>query len=299
MLLTGTYTALITPFEKGGEKVDFAALKRLVEFQMDNGIEGLVPCGTTGESPTLDHREHEEVIAKVIEWAKARRADTTIIAGTGSNSTKEAIELTRAAAAAGADYSLQVNPYYNKPTQEGLYAHFSTIADSAKIPLILYNIPGRTGISLTIETIRRLAQHENIVGIKEATGDLNFMTQVIQETPEDFVLLSGDDNLLLPVLSIGGRGVISVVSNILPKETGEITRAWFQGEMAKAQKVFHTLFPLCKYMFIETNPIPVKYAAFTLGLCENVLRLPLTPLAKHHEAAVKSALERAQGALSL
>lgn len=293
MRLRGTFTAIITPFDKQGDSIDFEALKRLVEFQLDNGVEGLVPCGTTGESPTLSHSEHKQVIEKVIEWGKLRRNDAVIIAGTGSNSTKEAIALTQAAATAGADYSLQVNPYYNKPTQEGLFRHFSTIADASKIPLILYNIPGRTGVCLSVNTISRLARHPNIVAIKEATGDLNFMGQVITEVDDDFVVLSGDDNLLLPLLSIGGRGVISVVANIAPQLTSDITRHWFAGEHDKALLKFKTIFSLCQSMFIETNPIPVKYAASTMGLCENSLRLPLVPLSAANEALVKEALQKA------
>ncbi|MBS0619326.1 MAG: 4-hydroxy-tetrahydrodipicolinate synthase, partial [Spirochaetes bacterium] len=220
--LSGTFTALITPFTADGEKVDWVALKRLVEEQVEAGVEGLVPCGTTGESPTLTHAEHAEVIAKVIEWAKAKRRETIVIAGTGSNSTAEAISLTKAAAAAGADAVLSVNPYYNKPVQAGLVAHFERIADASSVPVVLYNIPGRSAIGMTIDTVVRLAQHNNIVAIKEATGDLGFMAQVIQSTEGKLTLLSGDDNLIVPVLSIGGTGVISVISNVYPRETGAI-----------------------------------------------------------------------------
>lgn len=292
-MLTGTFTALITPFKPNGE-VDFAQLKKIVEFQVNSGIDGLVPCGTTGESPTLDHDEHRAVIEKVIEYAKSIRTNVVVIAGTGSNSTKEAIELTKAAKSYGADYSLQVNPYYNKPTQEGLYRHFMSIAEAVDLPMVLYNIPGRTGVSLSLETIRKLAEHPQIVGIKEATGDLNFMTQIVLECKETFSLLSGDDNLLLPILSIGGRGVISVVSNLFPRETAEITRAYLQKDLEKARRYFYALFPLAKAMFVETNPIPVKFAAHNLGLCENVLRLPLVPLSKANESVVLSAMEKAK-----
>ncbi|MCX7631745.1 MAG: 4-hydroxy-tetrahydrodipicolinate synthase [Turneriella sp.] len=291
--LEGTYTALITPFTADGEKVDWQALKKIVEWQLDAGVDGLVPCGTTGESPTLSHEEHAEVIARVIEWAKAKNPKTTIIAGTGSNSTAEAIALTRHAASSGADAVLSVNPYYNKPTQAGLLAHFARIADNSRVPVILYNIPGRSAVGLSLETVAQLAQHGNIIGIKEATGDLGFMAQIIEATCNlDFTLLSGDDNLLLPVLSIGGKGVISVISNIYPKETAEIPRLFFGGKIAEAQKKFLRLLPLCKAMFIETNPIPVKFAAAAKGLCENVLRLPMTPLSPSLEGKVKETMAR-------
>lgn len=288
--LSGTFTALITPFTADGEKVDWVALKRLVEEQVEAGVEGLVPCGTTGESPTLTHAEHAEVIAKVIEWAKAKRRETIVIAGTGSNSTAEAISLTKAAAAAGTDAVLSVNPYYNKPVQAGLVAHFERIADASSVPVVLYNIPGRSAVGMTIDTVVRLAQHNNIVAIKEATGDLGFMAQVIQSTEGKLTLLSGDDNLIVPVLSIGGTGVISVISNVYPRETGAITRQYVAGNIAEAQRKFMQLLPLCKAMFVETNPIPVKFAAAKKGLCHNSLRLPMTPLASSLESAVTSAM---------
>ena len=294
--LRGTYTALITPFTADGEKVDWAALKQLVERQIDAGVEGLVPCGTTGESPTLSHEEHAEVIAKVIEWAKAKNPTCVVIAGTGSNSTSEAISLTKAAAAAGADAVLSVNPYYNKPVQAGLTLHFQKIADASKVPVILYNIPGRSAVGMTVDTIQALAKHGNIAAIKEATGDLGFMAQVIQATEGKLALLSGDDNLIVPVLSIGGVGVISVISNVYPKETGDITRDYFAGRQADAQKKFLKLLPLCKAMFIETNPIPVKFAAAKKGICENSLRLPMTPLSKSLEATLISAMESFEAA---
>ena len=290
LTLRGTYTALITPFTADGEKVDWAALKQLVERQIDAGVEGLVPCGTTGESPTLSHDEHAEVIAKVIEWAKAKNPKTVVIAGTGSNSTAEAISLTKAAAAAGADAVLSVNPYYNKPVQAGLTLHFQKIADASKVPVVLYNIPGRSAVGMTVDTIATLAKHGNIVAIKEATGDLGFMAQVVQATEGKLALVSGDDNLIVPVLSIGGVGVISVISNVYPKETGDITRDYFAGKTSEAQKKFLKLLPLCKAMFIETNPIPVKFAAARKGICENSLRLPMTPLGAAFESTVANAM---------
>lgn len=293
--LQGTYTALITPFTADGEKVDWVALKKLVEAQIDAGVEGLVPCGTTGESPTLTHEEHAEVIAKVIEWAKAKRSDTVVIAGTGSNSTAEAISLTKHATQAGADAVLLVNPYYNKPVQAGLVAHFKKIADASKAPVVLYNIPGRSAVGMTLDTVIELAQHDNIVAIKEATGDLGFMAQIVQATAGKLTLLSGDDNLILPVLSIGGVGVISVIANVYPKETGDITRAFFAGRLDDAQEKYLSLLPLCKAMFIETNPIPVKFAAYKKGLCHNVLRLPMTPLTTALEKNLVSAIDRFEG----
>lgn len=289
--LRGTFTALITPFTADGEKVDWVALKKLVEHQIEEGVEGLVPCGTTGESPTLSHDEHAEVIAKVIEWAKAKNPKAIVIAGTGSNSTAEAVSLTRHAAAAGADAVLSVNPYYNKPVQAGLVAHFERIADASTVPVVLYNIPGRSAVGMTLETVVQLSKHKNIVGIKEATGDLGFMAQIIQATEGKFTLLSGDDNLLVPVLSIGGRGVISVISNVYPRETGAITRQYEAGNLHEAHEKFMRLLPLCKAMFLETNPIPVKYAASRKALCENSLRLPMTQLSHHLQAVVAGAMD--------
>lgn len=286
MKLTGTFTALVTPFLKD-ESVDFSALKNLIGRQVAGGVEGLVPCGTTGESPTLSHDEHREVIAKTTQWAKELKKDIVIIAGTGSNSTKEAIDLTKDAGSYGVDYALVVNPYYNKPTQEGLYAHYMAVADASDIPLVLYNIPGRTSVCLTVETISKLARHGNIAGIKEATGDLNFMTDVILNTPSDFALLSGDDNLLLPILSVGGNGVISVISNVFPKQTSEITRLYMSGNVESARAGFYQLFPVMKAMFLETNPIPVKAALHIRGEIENVLRLPMTSLSEKNFELLK------------
>ncbi|MBV6493688.1 MAG: 4-hydroxy-tetrahydrodipicolinate synthase [Turneriella sp.] len=292
----GTYTALITPFTADGANVDWPRLKSLVEAQIDAGVEGLVPCGTTGESPTLSHQEHSEVIAKVIEWAKSKKKDITIIAGTGSNSTAEAIQLTRDAASAGADAVLSVNPYYNKPVQAGLAQHFQRIADASKVPVMLYNIPGRSAVGMTIDTITTLAKHGNITAIKEATGDLGFMAQIIEATEGRMALLSGDDNLIMPVLSIGGQGVVSVIANIYPKETGLISREYFAGNIESARKKFLHLLPLCKSMFIETNPIPVKFAAARKGLCENSLRLPMTALSAANETVLMQAMARFEGA---
>lgn len=279
MALQGTYTALITPFRKDGE-VDWDALQKIIYRQVDAKVEGVVPCGTTGESPSLSHKEHAQVVARTVEWAKERNPDCTVIAGTGSNCTDEAVKLTQEAAKDGADYALVVNPYYNKPTQAGLLQHFTRIADTSPIPVILYNIPGRTGVSLSIDTIVRLSQHKNITAIKEATGDVGFMSKIIHATGDDFTLLSGDDNLLLPILAIGGKGIISVASNLYPFQVGEITRKFMQDGLKPAREQFYKMFPLFNAMFLETNPIPVKYGAAYLELCENVLRLPMTPLSE-------------------
>jgi 4-hydroxy-tetrahydrodipicolinate synthase len=290
MKLQGTYTALITPFLKN-EEIDFDSLKKIIENQVQAGIEGLVPCGTTGESPTLNFEEHRKVIEKTVEWAKSLNEDISIIAGTGSNSTKEAIELTKSASSDGADFALIVNPYYNKPSQEGLYRHYSKIANESKIPVILYNIPGRTAVSLSVDTISRLSKHGNIAGIKEATGDLSFMAEVIANTSENFTLLSGDDNLILPVLSIGGKGVISVISNLFPKEIADITRQFFSGNIDESRKIFFKFLPLMKAMFMETNPVPVKAAMAIRGDIQNVLRLPMTELSAENQSKLVNLLK--------
>ena len=290
MSLQGVFTAMITPFDSD-RGVDYAALEKIIQNQLSGGVEGLVPCGTTGESPTLNHFEHQKVIAKTVEVAKSTNDQCLVIAGTGSNSTKEAIELTKKAGEDGADYALVVNPYYNKPTQQGLIDHFTAIAEESKIPLVLYNIPGRTAIGLGLDAIIKLSEHDNIQAIKEATGDINFMTQVILNTEDNFSLLSGDDNLLLPILSIGGRGVISVISNIFPKQTSDVARLFFAGDYPKAKDLFMRLFPICQGMFYETNPIPVKYAASTMGLCENILRLPMTSLSKKNSSRLDGLLK--------
>ncbi len=289
MNLSGTHTALITPFLKNGE-IDYEALQSIVEEQA-NLVEGVVPCGTTGESPTLSHKEHREVIAKTVEWGKNANSNLIVIAGTGSNSTREAIELTNAAAKDGADFALVVNPYYNKPGQTGLLAHFRAIADASDVPIILYNIPGRTGVSLSLDTIVELAAHPNIVAIKEATGDLGFITQVVASTPDDFTVLSGDDNLLLPVLSVGGSGIISVTSNVFPEAMAQVTRKWLANDIAGARELFFEIFPAMSHLFLEVNPIPVKYAMSLAKNIENIVRLPLTPLAPENCEKLRKALE--------
>lgn len=283
----GSIVALVTPFRDG--KVDEKALRELVEFQITGGTDGIVPCGTTGESPTLDHDEHKRVIDIVIETTNKR---VPVIAGTGSNSTDEAVSLTKHAKKAGADAALIVLPYYNKPTQKGMIAHCRAIADAAELPLILYNIPGRTGSNMLPETLAQLADHPYIVGMKEATGNLEQMTQDIILCGDKLSFLSGDDTLTLPLMSVGGRGIISVVANIVPKDVSDMTRAFLGGDWKRARELHLKLFPLSQSMFVETNPIPVKTALAMMGKCQEEFRLPLCTMTdanrKKLEASLKS-----------
>ena len=279
-MFTGVYTAIVTPFKD--DKIDYDAYFNLLQRQIDSGISGVVPCGTTGESPTLDYSEHSELIQKTVEVCKGK---IKVIAGTGSNSTKEAIELTVHACKDGVDGILSVNPYYNKPTQEGLFRHFSSIADASTVPIMLYNIPGRTAVNLQPDTIRRLSEHPNIQSLKEATGDLGQMSKTISLLSESFTVLSGDDNLTLPLLSIGGKGVVSVVSNIFPKKVKSLVDSYLRGDIEQSRKIHYSLLNLFSMAFIETNPIPVKAMLSWMGLCKNELRLPMTPLSsgKHRD----------------
>ncbi|HXI83125.1 MAG TPA: 4-hydroxy-tetrahydrodipicolinate synthase [Verrucomicrobiae bacterium] len=288
-MFTGTHTALITPFTKDG-KVDEPRLRQLVEQQIAAGIDGLVPCGTTGESPTLDHEEHNHVIELVVKFAAKRCA---VIAGTGSNSTAEAVFMTQYAKKVGADASLQVAPYYNKPTQAGLYAHFRAIAEQADIPLILYNIPGRCGVDIANDTIARLRSDlpKHIVGLKEATGVVDRVSQLRGLVDRDFCILSGDDSLTLPMMSVGAVGVISVVSNMIPRELTEMTHAALKGDFERAGRIHAKLFPLFKDLFIETNPVPLKAAMAMMGLCEETYRLPLVPMGDANRAQLKKTLQ--------
>jgi 4-hydroxy-tetrahydrodipicolinate synthase len=276
--------ALVTPFQKG--KVDEKALAKLVRRQIKSGTDGIVPVGTTGESPTLSHKEHERVIEIVIE---AANHEVPVIAGTGSNSTEEAVSLTRFAKKAGADAALMVTPYYNRPTQEGLYRHYKEIASRVNIPIILYNVPGRTGITLSPETVARLAKIPTIIGIKEATGSMDQTSQILSLC--SIIVLSGDDSLTLPLLSIGAKGVISVIANILPQPVSEMVDAFFAGDTQQAQRLHYKMFPLCRALFIETNPIPVKKAMGLLGLCRDELRLPLCPMQPHNEKILLQAMK--------
>jgi 4-hydroxy-tetrahydrodipicolinate synthase len=276
-MLQGAMTAMITPFVNGA--VDWDRLESNVNYQIDHGIDALVPTGTTGESPTLSHAEHRQVIEKVVAAANGR---TKVIAGTGSNATSEASDLTRHAKDVGADAALVVSPYYNKPTQEGLYRHFATIADQVGLPIVLYNIPGRCGVTIEPQTVARLAAHENIVAIKEATGSLDFASEI--NTLCEITILSGDDSLTLPLMSIGAKGVISVLSNIIPDKIVGLVHAVLDGKDPLARQYHLELFPLIKGMFIETNPIPIKTAMALAGLDSGELRLPLSELA--HENLV-------------
>ena len=271
-MFKGAITAIVTPFTMNGE-LDEESLRKLVEFQIKNKIDGIVPCGTTGESPTLNYEEHDKVIEIVIDAAKGR---VPIIAGTGSNSAEEAIEITKHAADAGADASMQVCPYYNKPTQEGLFRHFSAIAKAVDIPMVIYNIQGRTAVNLETSTLARLAkEHSNIVGVKEGSGNLAQMMDVINQLPKNFAVLSGDDNFTLPLMALGGKGVISVASNIIPREMHDLCEYASKGNFEKARQMHYRLLPLFKGIFIETNPIPIKAALAMKGMVKESYRLPM------------------------
>ncbi|GBD36664.1 4-hydroxy-tetrahydrodipicolinate synthase [bacterium HR36] len=281
----GLTVALITPFHNG--EIDWERLNRLVDWHIDQGTDCLAPVGTTGESPTLDHEEHERVIAAVVERARGR---IKIMAGTGSNSTSEALRLTRFAQRAGADAALMVGPYYNKPTQEGYYRHFAAVAEAVDLPIILYNIPGRTGSNILPETIARLAEIPNIVGIKEASGSLDQVSQIALTTP--LTILSGDDSLTLPIMSVGGRGVVSVVGNILPRDMKAMITAFERGQIDEAIAWHRRLFPLCRDLLgVATNPIPIKTAMKLLGMDSGELRLPLCPLDAAGEARIRRTLQ--------
>lgn len=287
-MFDGTYTALVTPFRDGD--VDEPALKALVAEQIAAGIEGLVPCGSTGESATMNHAEHERVIALVVEEAAGR---AKVIAGTGSNNTEEAASLTKFAKRAGADAALLISPYYNKPTQAGHVAHYRRIADVAELPLIVYNIPGRTGVNMTPETIAEMAAHPYIVGVKEASANLDQVSQIRRLAGPDFVVLSGDDSLTLPMMSVGARGVISVTSNLLPEKMRAMVNAALAGDFETARRVHFELLPLMTTLFIESNPIPVKTAMAMLGKMGEELRMPLTPITETSRAALTEALSDA------
>lgn len=284
-MFRGAITALVTPFKNG--KVDEKALRELIEFQIAGGIDGLVPCGTTGESPTLTHDEHDRVIEITIDAAKKR---VPVIAGTGSNSTAEALRLTKHAYEAGADGALIACPYYNKPTQEGLYQHFELIAKTVPIPVIPYNIPGRTGINMSPELIARLAKISNIVGIKEASGSLKQMNDVLDLCGPEFDVLSGDDGFTLPLMSIGGKGIVSVASNIVPADMAALVDAAEAGNMAKARDLHKKMSPLFDVLFIEVNPTPVKAALAMMGKIEYEYRLPLCRMAQGNYDKLKKVM---------
>jgi len=270
-MFQGVFTAIVTPFNED-TSINEKDLKKLLDFNIENGVSGIVPMGTTGESPTLNHDEHVHVIEIVCKHVNKR---VPVIAGTGSNSTREALFMTSRAKDLGADASLQVAPYYNKPTQEGFYRHFTAIADEADLPIIIYNIPGRSGKNIETDTIVRLSEHPNIIGVKEASGSLPQIMDVIDRTPDDFIVLSGDDNLTLPLMAAGGKGVISVASNIIPDRMNALVKAGLNGDFEKMRKLHYELLPFFKVEFIETNPIPIKTALAMKGMIKEVFRLPM------------------------
>ena len=291
-MFSGVYTALVTPFSKG--KLDEAALKKLVELQVKGGVDGIVPVGTTGESPTVEFEEHIRIIELVVHYAKGR---CKVIAGTGANSTEEAVYLTKSAEYAGADGSLQVSPYYNKPSQDGLYAHFSEIAKSTNLPIVLYSIPGRCNVEIAVPTVARLAADcPNIVCIKEAGGDADRVSQLRTALPKNFSILSGDDALTLPFMSVGAQGVISVASNLLPKQLSKMVHSYLKGDQKAALKVHEKYYPLFKDLFIETNPVPVKAAMAMKGLVKEEYRLPLVKMNPDNRRQLRATL-KATGAI--
>ena len=286
-MFTGTGTALVTPF-RGDGSLDEATLRVLIKRQIDAGIDFLVPCGTTGESPTLTHQEHLRVVEIAVELAKGR---VPVLAGAGGYNTAEVIALARELAALGADGILSVTPYYNKPTQEGLFQHYRTIAEAVTLPIILYSVQGRTGVNVEPNTVKRLAEIENIVGIKEASGNVSQMAAILNAVPDDFIVLSGDDAITLPVISLGGRGVISVVSNEIPAEMSQLTRLALNGDFPGARVIHRRYHPLMEINFVESNPIPVKAAMAEMGLLEGAWRLPLVAPKAENQARIRAVLE--------
>ena len=286
-MFSGAIVAIVTPFRDGD--VDEKAFRELINFQISGGVSGIVPCGTTGESATLSLAEHERVIDICVEEVGGR---VPVIAGTGSNSTAEAIRLTRHAKEAGADAALLITPYYNKPTQKGLYDHYAAVAAACDIPQILYNVPGRTGVNMSEETVTALAKIDMIVGIKEASGDLVKCSYIVRDTPEDFCLLSGEDALNMPILSVGGTGAISVTANILPDKVSGMISAWRGGDASAAQKIHYELLEFNQVMFIETNPIPVKTALAMMGKIKEEFKLPLCEMAEANKAKLSGVLKK-------
>jgi len=287
-MFTGTYTAIVTPFKNG--QLDAPALERLIKLQIKAGVDGIVPVGTTGESPTVDYEEHLEIIALTVKFAAGR---VKVLAGTGGNSTSEAVYLTREAEKIGADGSLQVAPYYNKPTPEGLFQHFREIAHATRLPILLYSIPGRCGVEIGVETVRRLAREcKNIIGIKEAGGSCDRVSQLRAALGPKFIIMSGDDSLTLPFMAVGADGVISVASNVIPRQVAAMVAAFQRGQIRKAAQLHATLYPLFKDLFIETNPVPVKAALAMLGLIAEEYRLPLVPMSTVNRAKLRATLKR-------
>jgi 4-hydroxy-tetrahydrodipicolinate synthase len=286
-MLRGSIVALVTPF-KSDESLDQAKLKELVEFHVSSGTHGIVPCGTTGESPTLTHPEHDEVVARTTEAIDGR---IPVVAGAGSNSTAESLRLTKHAKHVGADAALLITPYYNKPTQEGLARHFLTVADQVDLPIVMYNVPGRTGVDILPETVGRLARHPNIVAIKEATGSLRRTSEIIAAcVGEDFTVVSGEDSVTYPMMAVGASGVISVVANVAPRRMAAMCDAFDSGDVAEARRLHYELFPLACDLFIETNPIPTKTAMKMMGMLNGVMRLPLCPMADKNAETIRASL---------
>lgn len=286
MKFSGSIVPIATPFKEG--KVDYETLEKLIEFHIKEGTNGFVPCGTTGESATLSHEEHKEVVSFIIKYAAGR---VPVVAGAGSNSTTEALELAKYAESVRADAVLSITPYYNKPTQEGIYAHFSYIAQRLSIPVILYNVPSRTGVNMSPATLARLAEIGNIVGVKEASGDIHQVSEIIRLCGEDFTILCGEDANLLPILSVGGVGAIAATANVAPADIATLIREFQAGHIEEARKLHYKLLPLCDAMFIETNPAPAKEALNMMGLLPSPeLRLPLVPLKKDSRDKLRSVL---------
>ncbi|MGC8830622.1 MAG: 4-hydroxy-tetrahydrodipicolinate synthase [Verrucomicrobiia bacterium] len=286
-MFNGTYTAIVTPFQEDGS-LDERSLENIINEQIKGGVDGIVPVGTTGESPTLSYEEHIRVIELSVKFAKGR---IKVLAGTGANSTKEAIYLTKEAEKVGADGSLQVSPYYNKPTQEGLFQHFKSVAEATRLPIVLYNIPGRCGVEIAVDTVERLAKTcKNIVGIKEAGGSCDRVSQIRLRLGNKFNILSGDDSLTIPFMSVGADGVISVASNIIPKEVAKMVKAFLNGDARLATKIHLKFYPLFKDLFIETNPIPIKAAMAMAGKIKEVYRLPLTQMSQKNREILQNTL---------
>lgn len=282
-MFKGLYTALVTPFKEG--KIDYDSLRKIIEMQIVNGVDGVIPMGTTGESPTVSFEEHKMFIKQVVEIVAKR---IKVVAGTGANSTKEAIHLSKSAEDSGVDGVLSVNPYYNKPTQDGLIKHFESIAGAIKVPVILYNIPGRTAVNFKPESVKELLNRvDNVVSMKEASGDINQMMRLIELCGDKLTLLAGDDNLLLPVLSIGGSGIISVLGNILPADMKNVITLYTERNIDEARKLFYKLLPLCRSIFLETNPIPIKAVMEMAGFCSSEMRLPMTSLGEENRKLLK------------
>ena len=288
-MVKGVFTALITPLKD--DRVDDAALARLIEFQINGGVDGIVPCGTTGESATLSHAEHKHVIDFCVQQAAGR---ISVIAGTGSNATKETIELTRFAQKAGADGALLITPYYNKPTQEGLFRHYQTVAEAVDLPLVLYNVPGRTGVDMQPETVARLAKNDRIIAIKEATANMERASIILQQCHGKMALISGDDATFLPFLAVGGQGIISVTANIAPARMVALWQHWCKRDLTATHREHTQLLEINRCLFAETNPIPVKAAAAMMSLCKEEIRLPLTPLADIHRPPLRQAMQNLQ-----